>query len=97
MGVQMLTASLNIRSLTVALLGLFALTAVKNAVAEERHVVIACSPTTEAMDKCVSSGGRFDFLHCRCAGQQPAHTTLCSLVCFDGKLDAKRCRCIHPK
>ena len=89
--------SLNIRSLAGVLLGLFALTVVENTVAEGRRGVIACSPTTKAMDKCVSSRGRFDFLHCRCVSPQPEHTIVCSLVCFDGTLDAKRCRCIHPK
>jgi hypothetical protein len=89
--------SFNARSLAGVLLGLFALTVVENAVAEERRGVIACRPTMEAKDKCVSAGGRFDFLHCRCVGPQPEHTGVCSLVCFDGALDAKRCRCIHPK
>jgi hypothetical protein len=90
-------SSLNIRSLAGVLLGLFGLTVVENAVAEGLRGVIACSPTIEAKDKCVSSGGRFDFLHCGCVSPLPEHTIVCSLVCFDGTLDAKLCRCIHPR
>jgi len=66
-----------------------------NALAEERQVILACDPPWEAIDKCESSGGRFDSLHCRCVS--PRLKPVCSLVCFDGELDTKLCRCIRSK
>lgn len=62
--------------------------------AMEPNVILACTPTEQAMERCEASGGRFDTLRCRCVGARPT-TEVCTLVCFDGELDARRCRCIR--
>ena len=67
--------------------------------AEQAPVILACSPTWEAIDTCQSSGGRYDTLRCRCVrgnfNFSASHP--CALVCIDGFLDAQACRCVHPK
>jgi len=69
------------------------------AVAQQAQLMLACSPTWEAIERCQSSGGHFDTLHCRCVRGQAAATVFhpCALVCIDGFLDAAACRCVHPK
>jgi hypothetical protein len=65
--------------------------------AEDRSVILACSPTVEAMDRCESSGGHFDTARCKCVNAKPKKVPVCALVCIDGVLDAKLCKCVQTK
>jgi hypothetical protein len=65
--------------------------------AEEWPVVLACVPTFDAMDKCAFAGGHFDSQHCKCLGAPSKRPPTCSLVCFNGELDAARCKCVPFK
>jgi hypothetical protein len=76
---------------------LLAFAPLNKATAEEAQVILACSPTWQAIDACQSSGGRFDTLHCKCVHGNATAFHPCALVCIDGFLDANRCRCVHPK
>jgi len=75
-----------------------AFAAVPGANAEEAQLMLACSPTWQAIDACQSSGGHFDTLHCRCLHTKAMTVSHpCALVCVDGFLDANACKCVHPK
>jgi hypothetical protein len=67
--------------------------------AEQARVLLACSPTWEAINACQSAGGRYDTERCRCSrgNFKSIVSPPCALVCFDGFLDARACRCVHPK
>jgi len=87
-----------IRGAFVLALAMVALAGSK-ADAEQARVLLACSPTWEAINACQTSGGRYDTLRCRCVRGNVNSTLFhpCALVCFDGFLDAQACRCVHPK
>ena len=91
---RMLLSSIVLASLAIPFL---AIPFVTSAVAQDAQVILVCTPTVEAMDKCQAAGGTFDSARCRCIRPKPASTLIkspCALVCFDGRLDAVRCRCV---
>jgi hypothetical protein len=80
---------------TLFSLSMIVFAAAYSALAQERRVTLACDPPWEVIDRCEAAGGRFDSQHCRCVSPRPPPA--CSLVCFDGKLDATLCRCVRSK
>jgi hypothetical protein len=64
-------------------------------ITEQSPVILACTPTPEAMDACSAAGGHFDSARCRCVKAQVRAAGPCALVCFDGVLDPKACRCVQ--
>ena len=96
---RMLLSSIVLASLAIPFLAIpfLAIPFVTSAVAQDAQVILVCTPTVEAMDKCQAAGGTFDSARCRCIRPKPASTLIkspCALVCFDGRLDAVRCRCV---
>ena len=83
--------------LSAVVLASLALPFVTSAVAQDARVILVCTPTVEAMDKCQAAGGTFDSARCKCIRPKPASALIkggCALVCFEGRLDAARCRCV---
>jgi hypothetical protein len=83
--------------LSAIVLASLAIPFVTSALAQDAQVILVCTPTVEAMDKCQAAGGTFDSARCRCIRPKPASTSIkgpCALVCIDGRLDAVRCRCV---
>ena len=65
--------------------------------AQDAKVWLACTPTPAAIQRCEASGRQFDTLRCRCLKPVSISVPLiqpCGLVCVEGVLDDKTCRCI---
>ena len=58
------------------------------------EVLPVCTPTEEAMQACVASGGKMNTLTCQCELPISKPTQPCAVVCPDGKIDPVTCACI---
>jgi hypothetical protein len=80
--------------LKIAIVAIVVVMAASVAKAQLAPVILACTPTDTAIERCEAAGGKYDTLRCKCV-RPPRVPKVCSLVCVDGVLDARRCKCIQ--
>jgi hypothetical protein len=69
------------------------------ATAQPLPIIMACTPTLEAIERCEAAGRNYDTLRCRCGARSVSNATefpfpkICAVVC-PGTIDLKTCRCL---
>ena len=62
--------------------------------AQAPNVIPICTPTEEAMQACVASGGKMNTLTCQCETPISKPTQPCAVVCPEAGSTPRHCRCI---